>query len=727
MAWPVFLLAAAIAPAMASYDLPRPEHPDPQRFRPTWMNLNGPWSFAESDEADLPAEFPDTITVPFARESELSGLGRKGFVENVWYRRTVEVPQEWAGKRVWLRIGACDWRTTVWCDGKPLGTHTGGNGLFSFELPAGSGPRELLIHAFDDTRSGLQQTGKQAHTEKSESIFYTRTTGIWQSVWLEAVPRTFIADYALEASISGKVQVRVYLDGPIPAGATITAEASWEGRPVAKATAPAKWYGQTELALTVPDPKLWDVGAPNLYELKLTYSAGEPSDEVSGYFGIREISVDGNRLMLNGRPVFQRLVLDQGFYPDGIWTAPSDAALRRDIELSQAVGFNGARLHQKVFEPRFHYWADKLGYLTWGEGPSYGAAYENPAVNLPIMQEWAELMRRDRNHPSIVGWCPFNETVPAAGPLQNGMYEMTKALDPTRPVIETSGWVKSYPNPDVDCRHDYDQNPTTFRERYMASLPARYGGVSLERPFIMSEFGGIGWVPEGETGWGYGNNPKTPEEFKARLEGLCKAMLDNPRVAGFCYTQLTDVEQERNGVFYYDRTPKFADEVWRGAFGAPAAIEAGPAPAVEEPVVLLGSAVDSEAATWSYSFAEPSGPWQTASASWPASRGAFGAKEGFERLIAVPWTTPDLWLRGSFEWDGGSAEGLVLAMHHDNQVTVWLNGVQVFQRGGWTDGYGSFALGPEFANALKPGRNELAVHVHQDKGGQFFDMAILRR
>ena len=294
------------------------------------------------------------------------------------------------------------------------------------------------------------------------------------------------------------------------------------------------------------------------------------------------MTIHGAAILINGKPVFQRTVLDQGFYPEGIWTAPNDEALRHDIKMSQAIGFNGARLHQKVFEPRYLYWADKLGYLVWGEFPSFGVGYENPNVNVPIINEWTEIVRRDRNHPAIIGWCPFNETCPEAGPLQQCVVNVTRAIDPSRPVFESSGWYHGIPNPDVMDVHDYEDHPAKFRAKWDAAFGPK--GLALEYrggsrcggliPFFISECGGTGW--DLHNGFGWGEMPKDIDAFYARFQGLTEAMLDNPNIFGYCYTQLTDIEQEQNGLYYYNRKPKFDVARLHKIQSRPAAYEKSP-------------------------------------------------------------------------------------------------------------------------------------------------------
>lgn len=725
---------------LAPGDIPRPEHPRPDLQREHWLNLNGTWEFAETDDREdrsflTTREFPDHILVPFARESALSGLGRTGFVTNVWYRRTFEVPQGWEGKRVRLHVGASDWETTLWVNGEQIGTYVGGNSAFDFEITRALRPGQntVVIHAFDDTRSGLQPLGKQAITPKSESIFYTRTTGIWQTVWLEAVGEAFVKHLHVVPDVPGKrFTVRAEVDGARP-GMKVRATLSAEGKQVAQSEAVADWRNGFML-LDVPSPRLWSPEDPFLYDLKVEILEGEKAvDALSSYAGLRNMSIRGRELLLNDKPVFQRLVLDQGFYPDGIWTAPSDAALRADIELSMAAGFNGARLHQKVFEPRFLYWAAKLGYLVWGEYPSYGANYGDARVQRPILEEWANIVRRDRNQPAIIGWCPFNETPSEAIPLQNSSVRITWQLDPTRPVIETSGWTHGLPEAEIRDAHDYDQNPASFRARWHAGvsgeqLPLRYRHLGAIRPFMVSEYGGIGW--DTGDGWGYGNAPKTLDEFYTRLHGLTQALLDHPGMFGFCYTQLTDVEQERNGIYTYDRKPKFDMARVKSIFGGPAAFERGET-MVETGAwdwqVLVGSSRDSKRKPWEFTFTAPSEGWATGTGEWPTALGAFGRKAGWETEIATPWTSDDLWIRQTFEWDGKAFERATLAIHYDNATEVLVNGKEIWrsERGAWNDAYSAIEVTEPLRRALRPGANRIAVHVHQDSGGQIIDLALL--
>jgi len=573
-------------------DVPRPEYPRPQWVRPQWLNLNGEWEFAE-DPGQSGEErgwvtghgFDQRILVPFCPESELSGIGKTDFMPGVWYRRLVTVPQAWQGRRVLLHFGAVDYGATVWVNGEEVGRHQGGYTPFTFDVTAWlhEGENEVVVRAVDNTRDPLQPSGKQSEQFHSYGCMYTRTTGIWQTVWLEPVPETFLAKARLLPDLDNRrLEVHLWTDGA-PAGFTVQAVAKAQGETVASAEAATRG-GFATFSLSLPGVRPWSPEDPFLYDLQLNLRAGEEVvDAVSSYFGMRKIHLEAPAICLNNKPVFQRLVLDQGFYPEGIYTAPSDGALRRDIELSMALGFNGARLHMKVFEPRFLYWADKLGYLTWGEYPNWGLADGHPGALARMLPEWLEAVERDLNHPAIVGWCPFNETSREQGRawLLRTAYRVTKAIDPTRPVIDTSGYTHAGET-DVEDGHDYEGDPKVLAAHYEEF--ARGGRPWRNReedaayrgqPFFVSEYGGIWWNPgqEGGSAWGYGDRPKTEEEFLARYRGLTEALLFHPRMCGFCYTQLTDVEQEVNGLLTYHRKPKFDPALFHGINTQRAAIE----------------------------------------------------------------------------------------------------------------------------------------------------------
>ena len=569
--------------------MPRPEYPRPQMRREGWMNLNGEWEF-EMDPGvsgvsrGLPAEahLKGSILVPFCPESRLSGVGYTDFVRAVWYRRTFTLPEEAKGKEICLHFGAADYRTEVYVNGTSAGVHEGGYTPFEMYITGlvREGENTLTVFCSDDTRDGMQPSGKQSERYESYGCFYTRTTGIWQTVWLEWVNPAHMVSLRLTPDLPAQcLHIRARLSGA--AGCSLKAAASYLGEEEGQAET-ACMQDWAELTVPLEHLHLWEAGNGRLYDLKLELKRdGRIVDTVQSYFGMRSICFDGMRFLLNGKPVFQRLVLDQGFYPDGIYTAPSDYDLRKDIELSQAMGFNGARLHQKVFEPRFLYWADRLGYLCWGEMASWGLDVSRPEALAAFLKDWIPEVERDYSSPSVIGWCPFNETWDVNGRKQDdevlaSVYRITKALDPTRPVIDTSG--NYHVITDIYDVHDYEQNPAVFASHYGPGTEPIYERMPQRQtytpglPVFVSEYGGIQWSRDPH-GWGYGNAPGSEEEFIERLKGLTDALLDNPDHFGFCYTQLTDVEQEQNGLYTYERVPKFSPAVIRAILGRKAAME----------------------------------------------------------------------------------------------------------------------------------------------------------
>jgi beta-galactosidase/beta-glucuronidase len=570
--------------------LPRPEHPRPQFERKDWINLNGKWSFdfdfgVSGLERDFQKSegFSREINVPFCPESKLSGVAYTDFMRCVWYQRTIEIPHEWDGRRVILHFGGVDYETDVFVDGKLAGRHWGGMCSFEFDitdLVKTGASHNLVVRAYDDTHlcgngaggSGTQPGGKQCARYKSYACSYTRTTGIWQTVWLEAAGKYGLESCQIVPDLDGSKFILTPKYHEVGQGCKFKAVVKDGSKVVGSAEASALDSVSCETVLK--SPKSWSPESPFLYDIELSVidAKGKVVDSVRSYAGLRKIHVEGNRLLLNNKPVFLRLVLDQGFYQDGVWTAPSDEALKHDIELSMKAGFNGARLHQKVFEERFHYWADKLGYLTWGESASWGSDPCLPLSARNFLPEWAEAIVRDRNHPSIIAWTPLNETNQTSdlrvhNRLHLDCYNLCKMLDPTRPVNDASGYL--HVKTDLWTSHDYTQNPEELGKLFLPKegepvfrnfpkLECEYTG----QPYIVDEFGGIKWIapadrPFADNSWGYGDAPKTLDEFYTRLEGLVDALNSVPYVSGWCYTQLTDIEQEQNGIYKYDRSSKF--------------------------------------------------------------------------------------------------------------------------------------------------------------------------
>lgn len=571
-----------------SYAIPRPEYPRPQFVRAGWMNLNGTWQF-EIDHGDsglsrglLKKETLDSsILVPFCPESELSGVNNKDFMAAVWYKRTFTLPEEACGKHVILHFGAVDYHATVWVNGQEVGQHKGGYVSFSFDITAAlkEGENTVVVRAQDDTRSPHQPSGKQSDRYESYGCSYTRTTGIWQTVWLEWVDPCYIQKVFLTPHAQdGTVNVKVFASQECK----MHIAASYEGKAMGEAEAYTEG-GIAETTLKLSESYLWNVGDPKLYDLKLSLSKdGKTVDEMDSYFGLRSVRFEGMRFFINDKPVFQRLILDQGFYPDGIYTAPTDEALKNDILMSMAMGFNGARLHEKVFEARFLYHADHLGYLCWGEMANWGVGQSSSDSLADFLRDWIPSVERDYSAPCIIGWCPLNEVWDQGrqrpyDDLMRMVYRITKAMDPTRPCIDTSGGY--HVETDIYDIHDYDQNPETFNARVGAGSEPIYEPFPHKQkydgkaPVFVSEYGGIWWSDTDMAGWGYGERVKSREEFIARYKGLTEALLNNPDHCGFCYTQLTDVEQEQNGLYTYDRKAKFPPEVIKAINSQVAACE----------------------------------------------------------------------------------------------------------------------------------------------------------
>lgn len=572
--------------------IPRNEHPNPGFYREAYINLNGQWDFEfDFGKSGIAREFyaPEyafskKINVPFCPESELSGIGYKDFINAVWYKRNVTLTAEQVNKgKAFIVFGAVDFHTMVYVNGSLAGEHFGG--YTSFRIDATpyikEGDNTITVYAEDDTRSYLQARGKQSEEYYSHDCDYTRTTGIWQTVYMEFCPVSYIKNFKVFPNIDeGSVTIQADLCG----SGDISAKAYWDNKEVGSVS--MKSTGQTS-TFTVPlsEKHLWEVGKGGLYALNLSFGG----DEVSSYFGLREVKLTDNAIEINGKPVFQRLVLDQGFYPDGIYTAPSKEALKNDILLSMKVGFNGARLHQKIFEPLFLHYCDELGYIVWGEHGNWGLDWSNFESIRYFLTEIEEEIERDFNHPSLIGWCPYNETWNLHGCQQDDdtlriVYRTVKAMDKTRPCIDTSG--NFHVETDIFDVHDYEQDYKVFKENYdklfkedflYDKFPDRQTWKG--EPVFMSEYGGIrielrdGEDNDRKKAWGYGNAATSYEEFYERYAGLTDALIDNPRMIGFCYTQLTDVEQELNGIYNYDRSEKFDSEVLYKINSRKAAIE----------------------------------------------------------------------------------------------------------------------------------------------------------
>jgi hypothetical protein len=566
-------------------------YPRPQLQRSGWISLDGAWQFALDPEAGWheprQVSWSSVIRVPFAPETAASGIADTGFYRRCWYSRTFEAPALQDGERLLLHFGAVDWAATVWINGCLAITHKGGYTPFEADITgllSETGEQTVVVRADDDPADLAKPRGKQDWQLEPHSIWYPRTTGIWQTVWMEKVPSTWIDslrwtpsldrwEISFEAWMAGENRERLRLGVKLRAGDHLLADDTY--------TVVA---GEVHRRIALSDPGiddfrnelLWSPGKPTLIEaqIQLWADRGERLDEVTSYTALRSIAVQGNRVVLNGRPYTLRMVLDQGYWPESGLTAPNDEALRLDVELTKAMGFNGARKHQKIEDPRYLYWADVLGLLVWEEMPS---AYRFTKRSIQrLTREWMEAVRRDYSHPCIIAWVPFNESwgvpnLPDSQPERHwvrALYHLTKTLDPTRPVIGNDGWESVAT--DIVGIHDYDAEPDRIARRYRAEdlLPQlfkreRPGGRILvlegdrhdEQPVILTEFGGIAASNQKGT-WGY-SRASTSQELAARYRELLRVVNNLSLLSGFCYTQFADTYQEANGLLRADRTPKF--------------------------------------------------------------------------------------------------------------------------------------------------------------------------
>ncbi|MFD0670054.1 glycoside hydrolase family 2 protein [Cohnella sp. GCM10027633] len=576
----------------------RAEYPRPQFVREQWLNLNGQWQF-DFDDGNVGVSerwyepgktLAKKIEVPFAYQTPLSGIHDPSFHDFVWYKRTFAVDPSWKGKRVKLHFGAVDYRAWVYVNGVFVGTHEGGHTPFGFDVTdALTGGEECVtVRVEDPSEDETIPRGKQSWFEKPASIWYNRTTGIWQTVWLEAVDACHIANVKFYPDVDkGEVAAEIEVS-ELLAGAWMNVEISFQGETVVRDRIELQ-DRFTRRTFDLFARKVfrtsfhgagwtWSPENPNLFDVVLTLGADDATlDRAETYFGMRKVHTENGMVYLNNRPYYQKLVLDQGYWPEGLLTAPSDAHLRKDIELAKEMGFNGCRKHQKVEDPRFLYWADRLGFVVWGECAA-SPSYSNDAVGR-LTKEWLEIVERDFNHPSILTWVPINESwgVPSIrGNKQQqhhslAMYSLIHSLDPTRLVISNDGWemtvtdicaVHNYHhgNPDEPAVYEEFIRMLSTRETMVESKPAKRsqyaeGFSHRGEPILLTEFGGIGYKIGEEAGWGY-TSVTTEEDFVSEYARVMAAVYSSNAIHGYCYTQLTDVEQEINGLVGYDRTPK---------------------------------------------------------------------------------------------------------------------------------------------------------------------------
>lgn len=567
------------------------DYPRPQLVREEWENLNGEWDYRFDDALEgeggkwferLNAD--RKIMVPFTYETKASGIGDESFHPCVWYERLVTVPKEALGKRILLHFQAVDYAATLWVNGRRIGTHEGGYAAFSFDITEAVelGRENRITVRVTDSNNCMQPRGKQRWMKDSFGCWYVQTTGIWQTVWMEYVNPIHISRVKITPELergSASFCYELGNTGLLYEGITLETIIRFDGKLIRSAEISVERSTATIDISVVNEAagewkiRPWHPNHPNLYDIEMILKQhGQPIDTVYSYFGMRSIRIVGDQILLNHTPLYQRLLLDQGYWSESHLTPPSEEALLEDIDKTLALGFNGVRKHQKLEDPRYLYWCDRKGLLVWSEMPS---TYEfgDEAVER-FTNEWMAIVRQYYNHPSIITWVPFNEswgisevfTDRKQQQFTESIYHLTKAFDQMRPVIVNDGWEHTVS--DIITLHDYEELGAMLEERYLHKdallgnafahnkhrYPFARGYGYRGQPVIISEYGGIAFTSE--EGWGYGNQVRTEEEFLKRYEGITQAIKNLPYVSGFCYTQITDVQQEVNGLLTIDRKPK---------------------------------------------------------------------------------------------------------------------------------------------------------------------------
>jgi len=714
--------ASTVTPATVHQEYPRP-----QMVRKDWMNLNGLWDYAvKPRNEDSPSDWQGQILVPFPIESALSGVMRRiNDEEKLWYRSTFELPERWEDRRLLLHFGAVDWESTVWINGRKVGEHRGGYDPFNLDITSaivpGGGRQEILVAVWDPTRSGYQPRGKQISYPR-EKPWYTPTTGIWQTVWLEGVPSIHIGELKIVPDIDSGILSLVAEAAGAGEKFTVEAIALDNGRIVDRASGRPGAAIQLEIA----DQKLWSPDSPFLYDLKVVLlEGGSAVDEVESYFGMRKISIGQDesgkqRILLNNEFIFQIGSLDQGFWPDGLYTAPSDEALRYDIEITKQLGFNMVRKEVKIESDRWYYWCDRLGLMVWQDMPS---GDEYIGRNDPDIERTAQSARQFelelkrmidafRNHPSIVMWVPFNEGW--------GQYDTDyltwwiKQYDPTRLVNHASGWADRGVG-DVNDIHSYPGPAAPEPESFRAIVLGEFGGLSFPVEDHL-------W--QSERDWGF-RNYQSAEELTAAYESLLRRLhilIGEPGLSAAVYSQTTDVEARTTGLMTYDREVIKMDK--ERVIAARRLLDTPP-----PQITLIVETALFKKYLWQFTTDEPEGEWYLPGydfSSWPEGEAGFGRADTPGRAVGTIWETNDIWIRREFDLPDINMANLFLYVHHDEDAEIYINGILAARLRDYTYKYLDEVISPEALSSLKRQGNTIAIHCHWTAGtGPYIDAGFV--
>ncbi|MCU4164434.1 sugar-binding domain-containing protein [Carboxylicivirga caseinilyticus] len=707
---------------------PLPEYPRPQLVRNDWVNLNGLWEFEPGkadDTTPVGKTLSEKILVPFPVESAISGI--KEHYDRLWYRREFSVPKNWKGKRIILHFGAIDWESEIFINGESVKLHRGGYDAFDVDITSflkKGDKQELIVRVFDPTEKQGIPRGKQENPPHGLLIMYTPITGIWQTVWMEAVDKNGIEKIKMTPNVDEeKLTLQVLPYNENLDNITIEAKVLDKGKVVSSVES----MPGTDIILPVPNTKLWSPETPFLYDLEIAIKRKDKVlDKVDSYFAMRKVGIkqqDGKtKVYLNDKIVYNYGLLDQGYWPDGLYTAPTDEALRYDVEIQRKLGYNMVRKHLKVEPMRWYYYADKMGLMVWQDMPSVNSyIHHKPKIDtLQFQKEYIRMVEGLYNVPSITSWIIYNElqgqkTADGINPTTR-MVELTRKLDPTRLINAASDNHHHDYVGDILDYHSYPP-PKIIEPNYgMAGVCGEFGAIALEVQ-------GHEWKPGEGVGMLKVNSQDELEEIYDEYVHMLLQYKTQNHMSGAVFTQLTDVEQEVNGLLTYDRIPKVDIDKIK------ALNEKLIYQDVEKTEYFLSDAI-SKPCEWKYTNKEPESDWQIQSfndSEWQIGLSGFGNGNPPNSNEQTNWNTTDIWLRKTIDIRELSTEELdklTMVVYYDEDCEIYINGVLAASEQGYVSNYKTIKISDEALNAIKPGKNVIAVHCKQTTGGQYFDMGL---